>query len=158
MKGLLSLVMLAAGCSSACGFSPILNHATASDGNPVPTADTQRRESLTCDFTFQAGLCAQLTWTKPADSDNTGTFQLQFFRGNERVGPEAGTVFVKLWMPSMGHGSSPVTTVVLTDNGAIGLFEARNVFFVMPGAWDIRVQLKNGTQLLDEATLAIQVP
>lgn len=52
-------------------------------------------------------------------------------------------------MPSMGHGSRPVK--VEEVSGAIGVYDATNVIFIMGGPWEIWVQLKNGSEILDQA-------
>jgi hypothetical protein len=68
-----------------------------------------------------------------------------------------GQWLIKLWMPSMGHGSSPVKiSQALGTAGAPldGVFNVTNVFFVMPGEWEIRVIVKDGNgNLLDQAAL-----
>lgn len=51
-----------------------------------------------------------------------------------------------LWMPSMGHGSFPITTRKVGD----GLYESTEIFFTMPGDWDVHFQIKDGENLLDE--------
>lgn len=56
-----------------------------------------------------------------------------------------------LWMPSMGHGSSP-TTVEQVDTGS---FRAKNVFFIMPGEWEIKFQIKEGNTVQDEAVVTL---
>ncbi|OYZ18058.1 MAG: hypothetical protein B7Y39_14245 [Bdellovibrio sp. 28-41-41] len=51
---------------------------------------------------------------------------------------------VVLWMPSMGHGSAPTQLERAIDaNGNLlaGVFNVRNVYFVMGGDWDVRVTL-----------------
>lgn len=52
-----------------------------------------------------------------------------------------------LWMSSMGHGSTPSQTQRLD----VGTYRASNVFFIMPGDWQLKFQIKNGNELLDEA-------
>lgn len=54
------------------------------------------------------------------------------------------TLQVILWMPSMGHGSAPTQIdKLLDDKGQIvlGSYQVKNVFFVMPGDWEIRFVL-----------------
>lgn len=48
-------------------------------------------------------------------------------------------VAVSLWMPSMGHGSSPVKISIDANN----VFRITEVYFIMPGDWQIVIQLKN---------------
>lgn len=45
---------------------------------------------------------------------------------------------LKLWMPDMGHGSSPVT---LTAFG-VNKYKVTQAFFIMPGTWEVRIAFK----------------
>ncbi len=49
-----------------------------------------------------------------------------------------------LWMPSMGHGSSPTEVTNLGD----GFFKVTNIWFIMKQDWELRftVQLDDGTR------------
>lgn len=47
-----------------------------------------------------------------------------------------GSIGLKLWMPSMGHGSYPVTIERLSQ----GVYKASEIFFTMPGDWEIQIQ------------------
>ena len=115
----------------------------------MPTKDAQKADSCALHFS-KTGLCGALVWNKTANDSETGELGLSFVRENSSlsVDPPA-TPFVYLWMPSMGHGSSPIKTERLGG----GEFSASGVFFVMPGNWDIHVQLKSGSQVLDEVTV-----
>lgn len=56
----------------------------------------------------------------------------------------ADAVEVVLWMPSMGHGSSPTLVErVLDENGnvVIGAYRVSDMFFLMAGTWEVRVVL-----------------
>ena len=53
---------------------------------------------------------------------------------------------VMLWMPDMGHGSFPVDVVEIDE----GVFEAKEIFFTMPGYWDIHFQLTQREEVLEE--------
>lgn len=51
---------------------------------------------------------------------------------------------VVLWMPSMGHGSAPTRIErALDSKGQLltGVFNVRNVYFVMGGDWEVQVTL-----------------
>lgn len=58
---------------------------------------------------------------------------------------------VILWMPSMGHGSTPTQTTRLD----VGTYRTSQVYFVMPGEWDIRFQVKNGSEVVDATEVHI---
>ena len=60
---------------------------------------------------------------------------------------------VFLWMPSMGHGSSPVKIQKVAD----GEYDVTNVNFIMGGKWDLRIQLKEGNQVVDEVVVPLSI-
>jgi hypothetical protein len=57
---------------------------------------------------------------------------------------------VKLWMPDMGHGSSP-TTLELANGGCT---RVSKVNFMMPGLWEIHLIYRDGSMALT----SIEVP
>lgn len=62
---------------------------------------------------------------------------------------QAMVMKAELWMPSMGHGSSPVS---LFPQGS-GCTAIRNMNFMMRGNWELRLWLNNN----DSGTFAFQV-
>ena len=110
-----------------------------------------------CSVKFtQSQICVSWHWEKQPTSSEVGTFIFKTFRLNtfDQTAIEVNSVSVpqvQLWMPSMGHGSTP-TQVVQLD---VGTYRAENVFFVMPGEWDIRFQIKDGDTVNDEALVHI---
>lgn len=58
-----------------------------------------------------------------------------------------------LWMPTMGHGSAPVKITKIAD----GEYDVSNVQFIMGGKWDIRFQLKDGSQVFDETISSLKL-
>ena len=129
-----------------CGLSPALNHTNADD-LPARANTTANAE---CPISFsRAKLCASLVWDKEP-SEEEGVFTLKFCKqGSDSkvlVNP-LNSVAVQLWMPDMGHGSSPVTI----SHVGTGVFSVTKVYFVMPGAWDIRIQLKEGSKIVEQA-------
>ena len=81
------------------------------------------------------------------------TFQIDAIDGSQNIVDLGGTLAVVLWMPSMGHGSSPVKV----DKLDTGTYRAKNVFFTMGGSWEIRIQLKSGNDIADEAIIPINL-
>jgi hypothetical protein len=49
----------------------------------------------------------------------------------------------------MGHGSRPTKT----EKSSEGRYRTSNIFFVMPGEWEIRFQLKENKETIDEFKL-----
>ncbi len=62
-------------------------------------------------------------------------------------------VAVKLWMPSMGHGSSPVVIKQVAE----GTYEVSDIYFIMLGEWEIRFQLKNNNDVIEEQIQKITI-
>lgn len=166
MKKKLFCLMLSLVPQLACGASPLLNHR-----NPV------RNQALTgptdpapdsCPLRFErAGMCARLDWVRLPSEEETGIFLLRFTRLENGSAipadaPAGLRVAVKLWMPDMGHGSSPVKVVRPMNASGIpetGLYRAEEVHFVMPGAWEIRVIFKDESGApADQAVLPYRVP
>jgi hypothetical protein len=86
-----------------------------------------------------------LTWLSPINSNEVGHFLL-IAKKNDIASDLPPGFSIFLWMPSMGHGSSPVT---ISRLGA-GIYEVTKVYFIMDGEWQIRIQLKDGANLLEE--------
>lgn len=125
--------------------------------DPSALNDAQNHVSGRCDLQFaQSHLCASLTWTQGPVSPNESEFILKFW--NEQNSSENGpyidpveTLSVILWMPSMGHGSSPVTI----EKIEMGVYRVRRVYFIMPGEWEVRAFLKTNNSLVDQAHVTL---
>ena len=109
-----------------------------------------KAESGGCLATFQtADSCVDLKWEKMPTESEMGSFIFTFSNPSTSVLLDVASETnpkIILWMPSMGHGSSPVTVERLS----VGLYRAKNVFFTMKGDWEIRFQTSN-----DQATYAL---
>ena len=127
----------------------------------APTASnpglTLKDEKLkTCQIKMNSGECIASTWEVLPTEDAYGSFIFKTFHlspadGSVIADDLPGKLAVVLWMPAMGHGSSPVTI----DRIDVGTYRASKVFFTMKGDWEIRFQLKDGNAINDEATLQI---
>jgi hypothetical protein len=114
---------------------------------------SEQKLSSGCSQALEA--CTQITWQTMPTETATGSFQLEFFSSvnpSERM-DITGDVKVVLWMPSMGHGSSPVTVEKISS----GVYKVDRVFFVMPGEWEIRIQIKNGNNVSDEIVQKVSI-
>ncbi len=146
MTSILALLLT----SSACGYSPLLNHT-----NPVRVSENapMRTESeLTCRLEFQSQtLCADFIWVKEPRGSDEGAMKVYFWHKDQPgTYADLGTLQlgVKLWMPDMGHGSQKVKVDSAKDpNGQSlpGIYDAAEVMFVMSGEWEIHFQLKDST-------------
>lgn len=106
----------------------------------------------------QSGFCLSHNWETPVKDLELVSFTFKISRPNaldQSPVPVdfADPVSVTLFMPSMGHGSSPVTLEKLDS----GTYRATRVFFSMTGDWEVRVQVKNGNDVKDQAVLNIRL-
>lgn len=136
---------------TACGESPLLNHELES--NKILTKNELIEfESLQfskTNFSFSVfweegprlgqSRFVMKTWDK-----NLGTFNGPYQNLNKEL-------HIFLWMPSMGHGSVPVK---ITQTGQ-GEYIVSDVQFIMGGRWEIKFQLKESDQVLDETVISI---
>jgi hypothetical protein len=103
--------------------------------------------SATCPLFFSTeNLCATLDWVKKPTEEVTGSFTLKFYSPAIVMADPKLDLKVVIWMPDMGHGSSPVTIT----RKSIGSYDVDGVFFSMHGGWQIRVQLKNAQAVAEE--------
>lgn len=111
---------------------------------------THNKPQGVCSMYFsQSQLCADMTWLKTPTEQEQGSFDLKFYskESPEQLISPNFDIFVLLWMPGMGHGSSPVNVNKVSE----GHYKVSNVFFVMKGEWEIHIQIKDGDKLIEEA-------
>jgi hypothetical protein len=102
-----------------------------------------------CDYLFKTEeLCLNFKWIKQPTESQFGEMEVRFTDlADERIFIHPENEFhLYLWMSSMGHGSSPVTIEKLSE----GKFLVKDVFFIMPGPWEIHFQLKEGEKVVEE--------
>lgn len=93
-----------------------------------------------------------LNWLSPVNSTDEGHALLIAKRNGIATDlPDQMKIF--LWMPTMGHGSSPITIKKL----GTGLYDLSQIYFIMDGFWQLRIQLKNGNEVIDEEIFEINI-
>lgn len=121
----------------------------------APAVDPVTEDMASCDLNFQKSkLCASFNWEKKPSETEAASFVLEF-HGDldpsqfvDLITPLA----VRLWMPSMGHGSRPVNI----EHLGMGQYRVSNVFFIMRGEWEIQVQLKSGENILEQVVKTVR--
>jgi hypothetical protein len=120
------------------------------NNQPDPKDDAQRGPATVNETRFMhSALSVNMYWEhKPQETNEGGEFTLQFHSPDDptQLIDPPGDWNVILWMPSMNHGSRPVT---ITRKSA-GEYWISNVYFIMRGPWQIRIQLKDGDAVTDE--------
>jgi hypothetical protein len=102
----------------------------------------------------KAKLCGGVEFLSKPSVNVNAPFVLAFWNAtsNGSYVIPAG-VQVDLWMPAHGHGSRPTKAVRLERTGVTYV---DNVFFAMPGLWQIRVRVLNAAgEIIDTANAEI---
>lgn len=141
---------------SSCGLSPALHHHSADDAKKESSTEAP---VAACPFSFpKAGLCASWTWTEHPVSEVTVSAEVKFWSATDGTadGPYVTPSYSLrpfLWMPSMGHGSSPIEVTSVST----GIYQLKEIYFTMPGDWTLNLQLKNGNQVIEAANIPISI-
>lgn len=124
---------------------------------PVPIKPVEPNPNLppaTCKHVFtKTQTCLNYKWTKSATSTEMGSIELFLAAIEKPLIPIDlnYNVAIVLWMPSMGHGSRPV----VVEKQSSSKYNATKIFFIMPGDWEIRFQLKSNNEIVDEYVVKI---
>lgn len=125
---LLALVILA-----GCGDSPLLNHSDLDD-RPGRTLGLLSLSFTKLDLPFE------MQWSNKCPNLTDGcSYDLVF----SKTIPLGSALSAELWMPSMGHGSSPVE---IQQVGPLHWLVSE-AYFIMSGHWQVKMKLTlpNGT-------------
>lgn len=84
-------------------------------------------------------ICIKVTWESLPTETQFGSFVFTLSDlATDRLDlTDHNQISVVLWMPSMGHGSSPVNV----EKIAPGIYRAEKVFFNMKGDWEIQFKI-----------------
>lgn len=124
-----------------------------------PITENQKQDLVDgkrCPLFFQTEhLCFEYKWINRPTQDEMGKIEFKFYVQEK---PEVSVipnhkVDVVLWMPAMGHGSRPVTV----EQNPNSTYTASKVFFIMPGEWEIRFQLKEDKNVYDQIVEKIKI-
>lgn len=122
--------------------------------------EAEQQKQTQCPIEFKKiGQCASVEWRVAPKVDAFAEATIKFW--SKKTGtpsgpyqnPQGNILAVSLWMPSMGHGSSPIRLTVRET----GVVDATKIYFSMPGVWDLRILQKNGTQVIDQAAVSLNL-
>ncbi len=148
MKKLISILLLIT--ISSCGDSPFLNEDESS--TEVTNRQGLNQGELTLS-TSDADYIVKPFWRVGPEVLTEGKLLILITDSNGvPVDPEYD-LKVMLWMPTMGHGSFPVTVT----QSQTGIYEATEVFFTMGGYWDIHFQLLENEKVVNEVKWALDL-
>ena len=121
----------------SCGKSPLLNK---------KSNEVSGNFGLEVQKIFPAsGISLNISWVTKINSTDPGLALLVTTKNGALIDLPA-PYSIYLWMPSMNHGSSPITVNHLST----GVYKLSDIYFIMDGNWQLRTQLKAGNTLLEE--------
>jgi hypothetical protein len=120
----------------------------------------EKGQAASCDLKFaKSGDCVEIAWKEKPTETKAGSFVFKIShsaasgQSSVPMDPQMAASVV-LWMPAMGHGSTPVTVTKIDDGADPAVsFLASEVRFIMPGEWQIKLQIKQANEVIDEAVL-----
>ena len=122
--------------------------------------EAQQQKQAQCPIEFKkVGQCASIEWRVAPKIDAYAEATLKFWskKNGSPTGPfenpDCKQLAVSLWMPSMGHGSSPIHLTIRET----GIIDATKIYFSMAGHWDLKILLKNGNQVIDQAAVPLSL-
>lgn len=119
------------------------------NSNDTGKKNTEQKQGATtydCSLKWNSkNYCLSWSWKKKPTEEDYGSMILRVYQlsalDNFAEPVDLNSIpQVILWMPSMNHGSSPTTVKRIS----IGTFQVDDVFFTMPGKWEIRFRLLDG--------------
>lgn len=119
----------------SCGKSPLLNKVSKNIneiGGGILLSEQFPNEKL--------GF--SMNWIVPPGLDDLSSFNLKLARPL----PQAQTLNIYIWMPEMGHGSSPVEIKKMNSTDYL----ISEIAFIMPGLWVLHVEILENNQVVDQ--------
>lgn len=109
------------------------------------SSGNSQKDSNYCPFAFsELGVCLDYKWQSSPNKNEYNSFLFKVYRLNRAdQSPipvdDLDHFQVVLWMPSMGHGSSPVAIEKLDT----GTYRVSQVYFIMGGDWEIQIRAQS---------------
>lgn len=120
---------------ASCGKSPLLNK-VSKNLNEV-TGGVLLSEQFTNE---QLGF--SVNWIISPTLDELSSFEFKL----ERSLKSNQNLNVYIWMPEMGHGSSPIEMKQLNSTDYI----FNEIAFIMPGLWVLHIEILENNQVVDQ--------
>lgn len=106
-------------------------------------------QAFACDLTFpQYGVCGTVRWTQGPVLRTESTLEIVLAPGIPNL-----VVKVDAFMPQHGHGTRPVEMKTRED----GVIEVSKLYFVMAGAWVLRVMITDDSNFPELAQLPVEL-
>ncbi len=122
--------------------------------------EAEQQKQNQCPIEFKkVSQCASIEWRVAPKLEAFAEATIKFWskKNGSPSGPfenpECKQLAVSLWMPEHGHGSSPIRLTIRET----GIIDATKIYFSMAGLWELKILLKNGTQVVDQAIVSLSL-
>ena len=119
----------------SCGKPPILNKLENNKND-------SNEQIFTGEYFPKEKINFRLSWTIKPTLENLSSFSLKLSKPLS----ESQTINTYIWMPDMGHGSSPIEISQLNTTD----FIMSEIAVVMPGLWIIHIEILDNNQVIDK--------
>ena len=119
----------------SCGKPPLLNKLHT---NPE---EINGQILLSEQFPIEK-LSFSINWIIKPTLENLSSYELKLARPL----PQTQTLNSFIWMPDMGHGSSPIQISQLNATD----FNLSEIAFIMPGLWVLHIEILENKQVIDQ--------
>jgi hypothetical protein len=141
---------IAASLLAAMAFAIGCGGSADGSGSGTPTFDTTPLQTVHSD----SGALLLAVYAQAGHPPTRGVNALRFLVTDAKGAPVEGVqLTVSPWMPDMGHGSSVVPKVTAAGAGA---FVLTDLYFAMPGRWDVISNFAG--PITDVAKASFQIP
>ena len=129
-----------------CGDSPFINKEVSNEVRGTPSLENEL-------VLPGENIVLKLYWNEGPRLSDESKLTIILLDDNGRPIDPKNSFKIMLWMPTMGHGSFPVSVKKLSQ----GVYEAREMFFTMEGNWDVHFQLIDGDKVKDEVKWGLEL-
>lgn len=119
----------------SCGKSPLLNK-VSKNLNEISGGILLNEQFPNEKISFS------INWITEPGLENLSSFELKLARPLSQT----QTFNIYIWMPEMGHGSSPVEISQLNATD----YSVREIAFIMPGLWILHIEILENNQVIDQ--------
>ena len=121
---------------SSCGKSPLFNKA----GKTMPVLSGSIQEYTDGFPSEKIGF--SLSWIVAPSLDELSAFDLTL----EKELKPGQSITAYIWMPEMGHGSSPIEIKILASTE----IQFTELAFIMPGFWVLHLEIIENNKVIDQ--------
>ena len=120
---------------SSCGKPPILNK-TSVNSSEISGGSLLNEQFPNKNISFS------INWLSNPNLDDLSSFELKLSKQLS----QNQVLSIYIWMPEMGHGSSPVVIKQVNSTD----YNVYELAFIMPGLWVLHIEILENNKVIDQ--------